>query len=486
MSETRKVPKFWGAITQQISCAVTQPASVLPESVTAWAQQAFGFVADPLQQPILDCNAARVIACTSRQVGKSTVAALRALYLALRYPRSLILMIGPVGSQAGEILEKAREFVTELGLPIRGDGVNRQSLRLPNGSRLIARPAIARTTRGYSRARLIIIDEAAFVPDSIFRSITPTLAASHGSLWLLSTPHGQANEFARFWQDPASGFTRFRITADQCPRFSAEFLAAERKMHGELSYAQEYLCEFISQGVQLLTREQVRAAFLPTAPVPTLAMQSQTRYYFGLDLGKRQDHSALVTVELTWSLGPQDPATRAHTQLPHLTIRYAARLPLGFETTGIPRFVREAAQSFPLWAALRQPGTLLVDATGNGHTVIELLRADRNGLLLKPVSISSGYQARLLPDNYYSIPRTDLLTRLKLLFERGVLKIERTAAGVDFLERELIQFEPGGRQPEHDDLVMALALAVWQAAEDHKELIGMPASPSPRPAARLL
>ncbi len=122
----------------------------------------------------------------------------------------------------------------------------------------------------------------------------------------------------------------------------------------------------------------------------------------------------------------------------------------------------------------------------NGPTVIELLRADRNGLLLKPVSIASGYRAHHLPDRYYSIPRTDLLTRLKLLFERGVLKIERTAAGVDILERELIQFEPGGRQPEHDDLVMALALSVWQAVEDHKELIGMPASPPPRPAARLL
>jgi hypothetical protein len=98
MSQPRKVPKFWGAIAQKITSAVSPPASVLPESVTAWAKQAFGFVADPLQQPILDCDAHRLIACTSRQVGKSTVAALRALYLAMRYPRSLILMIGPIGS----------------------------------------------------------------------------------------------------------------------------------------------------------------------------------------------------------------------------------------------------------------------------------------------------------------------------------------------------------------------------------------------------
>lgn len=467
MDEHREYPGSWGLIMAAVVAA-------LPESVAAWARETFGFVADPLQQPILDCEAPRVIACTSRQVGKSTVAALRALYLALRYPRSLIIMIGPVGSQAGEILEKAREFAADLGFPVRGDGINRQSLRLPNGSRLVARPAISRTSRGYSQARLIIVDEAAFVPDGIFRAITPSLGISRGSLWVLSTPHGQAGEFARFWHDPDSGFARFRITADQCPRFTPEFLAAERTLHGELSYAQEYLCQFVSQGVQLVTREQVQAAFIPAAPVPIPALQGETRYYFGLDLGKRQDHSALIVVELTWALGPQNPVTRAHSRLPQLTVRYAARLPLGYETTGLPRFVRDAAQSFPLLAALRHPGTLLVDATGNGHTVIELLRADRNGLLLKPVSISSGYQARQLADNYYSIPRTDLLTRLKLLFERGLIKIERPAAGMDFLERELIEFEPGGRQQEHDDLIMALALAIWQAVEDQKELIGLP------------
>jgi phage FluMu gp28-like protein len=185
------------------------------------------------------------------------------------------------------------------------------SLRLPNGSRLIARPAIARTTRGYSRARLIIIDEAAFVPDSIFRSLTPSLATSQGSLWLLSTPHGQANEFARFWQDAESGFTRFQITRrPNAPASRPSSSPPSAKCTASYPTPRSISAEFISQGVQLLTREQVRAAFLPAAPVPALAMQGQTRYYFGLDLGKRQDHSALVTVELTWSLGPQDPATR--------------------------------------------------------------------------------------------------------------------------------------------------------------------------------
>ena len=109
MSNPRKVPKFWGAIAQQISKALTQPASVLPESVTAWAQQAFGFVADPLQQPILDCDAHRVIACTSRQVGKSTVAALRALYLAQPPGAALLAeILVPAGLAAGFLFLRSR------------------------------------------------------------------------------------------------------------------------------------------------------------------------------------------------------------------------------------------------------------------------------------------------------------------------------------------------------------------------------------------
>jgi hypothetical protein len=43
------------------------------------------------------------------------------------------------------------------------------------------------------------------------------------------------------------------------------------------------------------------------------------------------------------------------------------------------------------------------------------------------------------------------------------------------MERELIQFQPSGDQQEHDDLVMALGLAVWQAAKDYPALLSPPA-----------
>lgn len=468
------------------AAAVVGP-SAPPLRPSEWVRHHLNFTPDPKQAQIIDCDAARLILLSARQVGKSTIAAARSVYIALHRPKSLIFMVGPIQTQAGEILQKARDFAAELGLPIRGDGNNPRSLLFPNGSRLVARSAVPRSVRGFSKANLIIIDEAAFVSAEAFRALSPILAVSAGSLWVLSTPYGQNGTFAELWHEPDNGWTRFQIRASECPRFSPEFLAAERRLHGELSYAQEYECAFVSQGIQLLTKAQIVAAMVAEAPQPAWALREKTEQYYGLDLGKRQDHTALVVLELTWQNGEKDPVTQAVPLLPRLTVRYAPRLPLDTETTTIPRFVRDAVQRFaPRYGAPRQRGTLLIDATGNGHTVVELFRRESHGLKLSPVCISSGRTAKVLKDTYLSIPRTDLLTRLKLLFERKLISIDRTAPGVDVLERELTHFEPGGHQQEHDDLVIALSLAAWQATTDHPSLLGLPERPPALPHYRLI
>lgn len=452
-----------------------------------WAFQVFGFVADPKQAAILDCPDPRVILLTSRQVGKSTLAALRALYIAVHQPKSLIFMVAPIETQAGEILQKLKEFAEQLGFPLRGDGNNPRSLLLPNASRVVARSSIARSVRGFSKASLIIVDEAAFVSQAAYRALSPILAVSQGHLWALSTPYGHNNMFAQIWHDSDNGWSRFQIRASECPRLTPEFLASELRLHGELSYAQEYDCQFVSHGLQLLTREQVTAALVDQAPIPPFGLQEKTEHYYGLDLGKRQDHTALVVLELTWEYGDRNPATQAIALHPKLTVRQSARLPLDTETVSIPGFVRAAVQQYaPKCGGPKTNGTLLIDATGNGHTVVELMRRENHGLRLNPVCISSGRTAKHLKDSYLSIPRSDLLMRLKLLFERRQIQIDRSAPGVEILQRELIHFETAGHQQEHDDLVMALALATWQATTDHQSLLGLPESQAPYPHRRLI
>jgi len=453
--------------------AETPEASLCPpDDPVAWARQALGFEPDPKQESILRSNALRLILLSARQVGKSTIAALRALYLALRHRNSLILMISPVGSQAGEILAKATSFAADLGLRIRGDGINDQSLLLPNGSRLIARPAVPVSLRGYSQARLVIVDEAAYVSAESYQALAPILAVGGGALWVISTPAGPVGHFAELWHNQDEAWERHSISATECPRLTPEFLAAERRTYGDLYVAREYLCQFLAAGLQLLTRSQVKEATIETPSAVHFRLREKTRIYLGLDIGKRQDHTAIAVVELRWAYGAKNNVTQKVAELPTLVLRYATRLALDTETTRIPQLVRQTLQRFA--PSLGEPSRvdhLLIDATGIGHTVVELIRQSQTKARVQPVMLTTGHVARQLKDGYLSLPRPDLVNSLKMVFELGRIQLESTAPGFPDIERELIQFQPSGDQQEHDDLVMALGLAVWQAAKDYPELL---------------
>ena len=83
---------------------------------------------------------------------------------------------------------------------------------------------------------LMLIDEAAQVSEELYFMVRPMLAVSQGRLILLSTPHGKRAVFWRAW-DQEPNWKRVKVTADQCPRISKDFLEQERRAVGEWSYA---------------------------------------------------------------------------------------------------------------------------------------------------------------------------------------------------------------------------------------------------------
>ena len=68
-------------------------------------------------------------------------------------------------------------------------------------------------------------------------------AVSKGKLLALSTPFGKRGWFYEAWSG-ADHWNRVKVTADQCPRISPEFLAEEVRALGERWYRQEYACSF--------------------------------------------------------------------------------------------------------------------------------------------------------------------------------------------------------------------------------------------------
>jgi hypothetical protein len=85
------------------------------------------------------------------------------------------------------------------------------------------------------------------------------LATSGGQLILISTPNGRQGYFCETWTY-GEGWQRFKITAHQCPRISANYLEQERRELGPMLFSQEYECEFIDSNTSAFSSELIEAA----------------------------------------------------------------------------------------------------------------------------------------------------------------------------------------------------------------------------------
>ena len=236
-------------------------------SAVEFARKALGFYPDLRQAEVLQSAAKRGILNCTRQWGKSTVAAIKALHVAHARPGALVLVASPGERQSAEFLHKTEELVRRLGIKPKGDGKNSCCLLLPNGSRIIGLPGTESTTRGFSSVSLLLIDEAARVADALYAALRPTLAVADGDLWMMSTPNGKQGFFYESWEDGGAEWHRVSVPATECVRIPQPFLEEELKALGGASYRQEYMCEFADDGRRMFDRDLVRGALRDVAPL---------------------------------------------------------------------------------------------------------------------------------------------------------------------------------------------------------------------------
>jgi hypothetical protein len=104
------------------------------------------------------------------------------------------------------------------------------------------------------------LDEAARVPDSIYKALRPMLAVGRGDLWMMSTPYGKQGFFYDTWVHGGDVWKRVTATAMDCDRISPEFLDEERAVLGALWFRQEFQCEFVDGGAGVFDRDMVESA----------------------------------------------------------------------------------------------------------------------------------------------------------------------------------------------------------------------------------
>jgi hypothetical protein len=191
------------------------------------------------------------------------------------------------------------------------------------------------------------------------------------------------------------------------------------------------------------------------------------RYLIGVDLGQCHDHTAIAVLERKLVDAGWDAAVYAHIQEVELRLRYLERVPLGRSYPDVVERVRQVAQS----AELLDRCDLIVDGTGVGRPVVDLLQRPAAARRIVPVWVTGGAQEGRI-DGYYGVPKRDLIIGLQVLLQTGKLQIAASMPFRKALETELRAMRvkvtgPGReqfgawREGEHDDLVFAVSLACW-------------------------
>jgi hypothetical protein len=174
-----------------------------------------------------------------------------------------------------------------------------------------------------------------------------------------------------------------------------------------------------------------------------------------IDFGQSQDYTALAVAEVT------NPGREAS-----IVVRHLHRFPLGTSYPNIISSVKKMLADSRLKGA-----TAVIDASGVGRAVLDLMHLAR--VFPVAVTITGGTNETHEGDNWH-VPKKNLVSAVSVMLDTQRLKV---ADGLEFapvLRSELgtfkaiistsgnTQFE-AHRPRDHDDLVLAVALACWQA-----------------------
>ena len=250
---------------------------------------------DDWQKEVLKTKG-NVVLRSGRQVGKSTVIAIKAAEYAKTNKNKNVLVIASVERQASLLFEKVLSYMMDNSPNLIMKGRNRPTktrIKLKNGTTIYCLPTglSGHGIRGYT-IDLLIADEAAFIPEEVWTAVTPMLAVTRGDIILLSTPFGRGGYFYRCFQDPT--FTSFHISSEDCPRKNQAFLDMEKKRMTELQYAQEYLGEFIDELRQFFPTEVIEKCMTNDFEVPVIG-----KNYMGVDVARMGgDETVLYSLRL--------------------------------------------------------------------------------------------------------------------------------------------------------------------------------------------
>jgi hypothetical protein len=217
---------------------------------------------DKWQEEVLEHDG-NILLCTGRQVGKTTVFAIKCAKYMLNNPRSNIIIVSLTEDQAKLIIVMILDYLEHGYMKLISSGRDKPTqnrIILKNGSMALARPVgnTGDAVRGFT-GDVLILDEAARMPELVFAAARPVLLTTAGKIWMSSTPFGKQGYFYESYLNRNNRFKIWHINSEDIinnRKISADwteekrsaaiqYLKDEKIDMSELQYGQEYLGLFL-------------------------------------------------------------------------------------------------------------------------------------------------------------------------------------------------------------------------------------------------
>ena len=200
---------------------VTEDYEKILRSPTLFAMKILGITPLRYQAGFLEDDSDKILVVGGRQIGKSTMLALKAIWTAFIKPNEDILILAPTFRQSKIVYERIMEMIgrTEF-LFKRTVKFNLEETKFDNSSviRCLTAGNSGEYVRGFS-ATVIIFDEASLIPDQVFMALEPAMAVRGSQLIMSGTPYGKRGYFYNEWanNEISKKWSTYRIPTNKNP-----------------------------------------------------------------------------------------------------------------------------------------------------------------------------------------------------------------------------------------------------------------------------
>lgn len=244
-----------------------------------------------------------------RQCGKTFFLKYVLLYYALAYPGSKSILLEPVGYAARRVQRELNKDLKRKGI-VDSCNMSDGYITFINGSEISFKSAEqGENLRGMTCTGIMIIDEAAYVTDSIYEITLPFTNVARAPKLYVSTPLFKEGFFYNEYSDPSNSV--FNWSRDKYD-FSA-FLSPEDMLKYKQKYTrQKYTTEIIGDFIEAMS--EIFGNFKACVCMP----EDMKPVYGGLDFGAAtgNDETCLTLLNkdrqivYRWATADQDPVAQ--------------------------------------------------------------------------------------------------------------------------------------------------------------------------------